>query len=359
MKNDILNTIKKLPNNTEKIRLGRISIDEKVTDANGKEYELENALSINLLFGQMSIFIPKEKTIKFIFVGFTTESLKKADTVEMTVNLIKGKELVEYNAICNPKEDVEVKKEEIVQVEFECLVDNIENGKEFTGLKFISSGKDLLNPAKVDKLITSGKMKNYTAEELIIPKFKAKSDIVPLKSRLLFEQEGNPQPTTTKILETNIDELMKNKIDLLSKKTLNEQERSNLKGYGIYATYVGNENEKLRMYNFKINTKFSSFKFITMVEIEKGNYPNEKINYINSDNNINDGGVKDINDNFINDNNSNVNLNSDADFIMLSRGERLNNKSSRKNTNKSKKTESESVSSIKNTPSQRAAIQKV
>ena len=78
------------------------------------------------------------------------------------------------------------------------------------------------------------------------------------------------------------------------------------------------------MYNFKINTKFSSFKFITMEEIEKGNYPNEKINYINSDNNIKDNNIK--------DNNSNVNLNSDADFIMPSRGERLNNKSSRKST---------------------------
>ena len=64
-----------------------------------------------------------------------------------------------------------------------------------------------------------------------------------LKSRLLFEQEGNPQPTTIKILETNSDELMKNKIDLFNEKTLNEQERSNLKGYGCYATYVGNENE--------------------------------------------------------------------------------------------------------------------
>ena len=183
MKNDILNTIKKLSNNTVKIRLGRISTEEKVTAANGKEYELENALSINLLFGQMSTFIPEEKTIKFIFVGFTTEPLKKADTVEMMANLIKGKELVEYNAVCSPKEDIEAKKEELVKVEFECLIDNIENGKEFTGLKFISSGnitgipanEDLLNPAKVDKLITSGKMENYTAEELIIPKFKAKS----------------------------------------------------------------------------------------------------------------------------------------------------------------------------------------
>ena len=61
MKNDILNTTKKLPNNTEKIRLGRISTEEKIVIANGKEYELENTLSINLLFGQMSAFIPEEK----------------------------------------------------------------------------------------------------------------------------------------------------------------------------------------------------------------------------------------------------------------------------------------------------------
>ena len=83
-------------------------------------------------------------------------------------------------------------------------------------------------------------------KEEIKPKEIIISDVVPLKSRLLFEQEGNPQPTSTKILETNIDELMKNKINLLSKTTLNEQERSNLKGYGSYATYVENERKRRR-----------------------------------------------------------------------------------------------------------------
>ena len=77
-----------------------------------------------------------------------------------------------------------------------------------------------------------------------------------------------------------------------------------------------------------------------MEDIEKGNYSNEEINNINN-------------------NNNNANLNSDAEYIMPSGGERLNTKSSRKSTNKSKKTESESVSSKKSTPSQRAAIQKV
>ena len=204
--------------------------------------------------------------------------------------------------------------------------------------------------------IEEEKKKEVEPKEIII------SDIVPLKSRLLFEQEENRQPT--KIIETNIDELIKNKINLLSIKTLNEQDRSNLKGYGSYATYVENENEKLRMYNFKINSKFTNFKFTTMEEIEKGNYSNEEINNLYSNNNINNSNNINnnnniYNNNHINNNNNNVNLNSDAEFIMPSEGERLNTKSSRKSTNKSKRTESESVSSKKSTPSQRAAIQKV
>ena len=204
--------------------------------------------------------------------------------------------------------------------------------------------------------IEEEKKKEVEPKEIII------SDIVPLKSRLLFEQEENRQPT--KIIETNIDELIKNKINLLSIKTLNEQERSNLKGYGSYATYVENENEKLRMYNFKINSKFTNFKFTTMEEIEKGNYSNEEINNLYSNNNINNSNNINnnnniYNNNHINNNNNNVNLNSDAEFIMPSEGERLNTKSSRKSTNKSKRTESESVSSKKSTPSQREAIKKV
>ena len=186
--------------------------------------------------------------------------------------------------------------------------------------------------------IEEEKKKEVKAKE-IIPTFPT-----TLRSRLLFEQEENRPPP--KIFETNIDELMKNKLNLLSKNTLNEQARSNLKGYGSYAAYVENENEKLRMYNYKINTKFTNFKFIPMEDIEKGNYSNEEINNIDNNNNINN-------------NNNNVNLNSDAEFIMPSGGERLNTKSSRKSTNKSKRTESESVSSKKSTPSQREAIKKV
>ena len=179
----IIQQIAALDGFNEIIRLGRISTEKEVNVADGKNYEIENALSINLLFGQISTFITEETTIKFIFVGITTTSLKKGDVVEMAVNLIKGKELVEYNAICSAKQDIEVKNEEEVQIEFECIIDNIENGKEWIGLEFISSGnitgiptnEALLNPANVDKLIKSGKMKNYTAEELVFPKFNGKS----------------------------------------------------------------------------------------------------------------------------------------------------------------------------------------
>ena len=72
--------------------------------------------------------------------------------------------------------------------------------------------------------IEEEKKKEIKAKE-IIPSFP-----ITLRSRLLFEQEENRPPQ--KIFETNIDELMKNKLNLLSKNELNEQMRSNIKGYG-------------------------------------------------------------------------------------------------------------------------------
>ena len=184
----------------------------------------------------------------------------------------------------------------------------------------------------------------------IIPSFP-----ITLKSRLLFGQEEISPPQ--KIFETNIDELMKNKINLLSKNELNEQMRSNLKGYGSYSAFVENENEKLRMYNFKINTKFSKYKFIPLEEIEKTNYPSLSMN-----------------NNLINNDNNNINLNSDTEFIIPVGENRIQTQTSRKSTNKSKKSESknsesqkseskksesESVSSKSITPSQASKIKKI
>ena len=111
--------------------------------------------------------------------------------------------------------------------------------------------------------LETGKKEEKKVQE-IIPTFP-----VTLRSRLLLEQEENKPPQ--KIFETNIDELIKNRLNLLSKKAFNEESRSNIKEYGSFSAYVENENEKLRMYNFKINVKFDNFEFTPLEDIEKEN----------------------------------------------------------------------------------------
>ena len=102
---------------------------------------------------------------------------------------------------------------------------------------------------ELSNLDTGKKEEKKVAE--IIPTFP-----ITLRSRLLLEQEENKPPK--KIFETNIDELIKNRLNLLSKKAFNEENRTNIKEYGSFSAYVENENEKLRMYNFKINVKFDN-----------------------------------------------------------------------------------------------------
>ena len=111
--------------------------------------------------------------------------------------------------------------------------------------------------------LETGKKEEKKVQE-IIPTFP-----VTLRSRLLLEQEENKPPQ--KIFETNIDELIKNRLNLLSKKAFNEESRPNIKEYGSFSAYVENENEKLRMYNFKINVKFDNFEFTPLEDIEKEN----------------------------------------------------------------------------------------
>ena len=154
--------------------------------------------------------------------------------------------------------------------------------------------------------------------EEIIPTFP-----ITLRSKLLLEQEENKPPT--KIFETNIDELIKNRLNLLSKKAFNEESRSNIKEYGNFSAYVENENEKLRMYNFKINVKFDNFVFKQIEDIEKEN---------------------------VNEESEDINLNTN-----------ITKKSSRKttqrrNTEKSKESESESIKSKSVTPSEASKIKK-
>ena len=193
--------------------------------------------------------------------------------------------------------------------------------------------------------IEEEKNKEVKAKE-IIPSYR-----ISLTSKLLFEQEENKSPQ--KIFETNIDELMKNKLNLLSKNSLNEQMKINIKEYGSFASFVENENHNLRIHDFKIATKFTNFEFIPMEKIQKQNYSIEEVD----NNNIK---------------NNNDNLNTDTEFILPIKEERLNTQPSRKNTNKSKKSdkskksesnkskrsETESISSKSVTPSLDAKIKK-
>ena len=193
--------------------------------------------------------------------------------------------------------------------------------------------------------IEEEKNKEIKAKEIIL------DHPIFLSSKLLFEQEENKPPQ--KIFETNIDELMKNKLNLLSKNSLNEQMKINIKEYGSFASFVENENHNLRIHDFQIATKFTNFEFIPMEKIQKQNYSIEEVD----NNNIK---------------NNNDNLNTDTEFILPIKEERLNTQPSRKNTNKSKKSdkskksesnkskrsETESISSKSVTPSLDAKIKK-
>lgn len=181
-------------------------------------------------------------------------------------------------------------------------------------------------------------------------------EIVPETRIILTSRlDGDYQPK--KIYEKSIDELMKNRLNLMTRSELNNEIRANLKGYGNYATYVEDQNDKLRKHNFKINMKLPKYEFISFEDIEKGNYDqNYKINF-NYDSNINDMNNMINNDN--NMNNNNANLNSDTEFVIPPQEQRMNTETSRKNTQRSKGSKTESISSKSITSSKASKIHKV
>ena len=170
--------------------------------------------------------------------------------------------------------------------------------------------------------------------EEIIPTFP-----VTLKSKLLLEQEKNKKPE--KIFQTNIDELIKNRLNLLSKKALTEEKRSNLEEYGSFSAYVENENQKLRDYNFKINVKFDNFEFTSLEDIERQNLNNNKPELHLETNSSSNYNINNIN-----------NINSTKSKASSRKS------TSKKNTEKSKESESESVQSKSVTPSEKQVIMK-
>ena len=161
----------------ELIRLNKIASPEKVTIPSGKEIKLEEVFDISLSFGQMNGFAVEGTLISFMFIGFTTKPLKKDESITMVVDLIINGELVEEEAKCIAKENVDPKDDKQIKVDFECKVENIEKAEECTGLELVSSEdftgipeeSSLLNPAVVDELIEAKEIQNYTSEDIEIP----------------------------------------------------------------------------------------------------------------------------------------------------------------------------------------------
>ena len=128
---------------------------------------------ISLSFGQVNSFETEDNKIEFIFVGFTTEELKKDENIDLQVNLIKGEELIEEEANCISKADVTPTNGNQLSVQFECKVEDINDAKDITGLEIVDSecvsgipsDPVLINPAKVDELIEAGEIADYSNEE--------------------------------------------------------------------------------------------------------------------------------------------------------------------------------------------------
>ncbi|MBP3800567.1 MAG: hypothetical protein J6I85_00820, partial [Clostridia bacterium] len=146
----------------EVIRLSRIYTEEVVNVANGKEIIMNNIFDINLTFGQVCGYRVELQIIYFIFVGFTSDSLNKGSNINIIVNLMKGKEIVEEEAVCTAKADVDVKDGIQTKAEFDCKIEGIL--EEYSGLVVVGSknitglptDEKLLNPIEVDELIEKG-----------------------------------------------------------------------------------------------------------------------------------------------------------------------------------------------------------
>ena len=157
----------------EIFRMNKISTEEEVTIGNGKEIEEKKMFNIDLSFGQVSGFEKGDNKIEFVFVGFTSEELKKDEDINLQVNLVKGEELIEEEANCLSKTDVTPINGKQLSAQFECKVENIKDTKDITGLEIVDSedvngipsDPVLINPAKVDELIEVGEIIDYSKEE--------------------------------------------------------------------------------------------------------------------------------------------------------------------------------------------------
>ena len=96
-----------------------------------KDEDLDDKFLVDISFRQVSKFqINKDSNIiMFNFYAVVTQPLQKSMSINMTVKLIKGSELVESSAICISKENVEPVVGEQLQADFECTIGSLDKGR--------------------------------------------------------------------------------------------------------------------------------------------------------------------------------------------------------------------------------------
>ena len=157
--------------------------------------------------------------------------------------------------------------------------------------------KDFVKVAMKDAFEDENEKKDIKSPKELIPNFN-----IQIQSKLLLEKEEKIKQEDNKIFETNIDELIKNKIKLASKENL-LKDIENRPEYGSFAAFALNENEKIRNFNFKTTANYKKFEFIPILEVRKMmGYENNNPNNITLQNSqmFNTMGNSQINNNSFN-----------------------------------------------------------
>ena len=190
--------------------------------------------------------------------------------------------------------------------------------------------KDFVKVAMKDAFEDENEKKDIKSPKELIPNFN-----IQIQSKLLLEKEEKIKQEDNKIFETNIDELIKNKIKLASKENL-LKDIENRPEYGSFAAFALNENEKIRNYNFKTSTNYKKFEFIPILEVRRMmGYENNNPNNISLQNSqmFNTMGNSQINNNISFNNN-------------FSNSQKLNEKYSENEINHAKTNSQEFVNNL-------------
>ena len=188
----------------ELFTINKISTERKVSCVNGKLKKINKQFERKISFRQISHFKPSEKKVSFTLSVFLLDNMKKGKEINIDVNIKKGKnEFISKTAKCILNEEIKLSsKEKQIASDFNCSVENIENPNTIESLELISSddiigipsNPNMTNPIKVDKLIESGEIIDYTLKEnkIVIPPIFKTSSFISLgcKSTGVFKLKG-------------------------------------------------------------------------------------------------------------------------------------------------------------------------